>query len=200
MVGIIGVWLFGTCLAAGQTGNPLAKASVGDWAQYLFNSRNETVPALSVTDQDRWRVVSVVEATGVRIDHYMTMGGSRTSALGSIVDFDKPYEPVPELSHGAKIEVVSSTPESVTVNGKTYACTKIVRKVSRTADMMKGQTGWNGTSTVWLCPEIPAGGIVKIENRYDSQLVESAAPNRIVETMALTDFGFKNWKDAPFGQ
>ena len=194
-VAFFGLWFTGTYPAWGQAAHPLAKASKGDWAQYVFNSQNETIPLLSVKDQKEWRVISVVQATGVRLDHYMTVGGSRTAGLGSIIYFNTPFEPVDDLAQGAKIDIVSTTPESVTIKGKAYACLKIVRKVSRAADITKGQSGWNGTSTVWLCPDIPAGGIVKIENRYSSQLTDDSKPNKIVETLVLTDFGFKNWKE-----
>jgi len=182
--------------AWGQSGgNLLAKAQEADWVQYVFNSQNETTPMLSVKDQQRWRVVSAVEETGVRLDDYIMVAGSRTAGLGRIAPLDKPYEPVGDIALGAKIDVVSSTPDSLTVKGKTYTCTKIVRKVSRTADMTKGQTGWNGTSTIWVSPDIPVGGVVKIENRYELQLAEDAKPDKVVETWLLTDFGFKSWKD-----
>jgi len=185
-----------TAAARGQAGaNLLTKAQEGDWAQYVFNSQNETTPMLSVKDQQRWCVVSVVQETGVRIDEYLMMAGSRTAGLGKTADFSKPYEPVGDIALGAKVEVLSSTPDSVTVKGKPYACAKIVRKVSRTADMTKGQTGWNGTSTIWISPDIPVGGVVKIENRYELQFSEESKPDKIVETWLLTDFGLKNWKD-----
>jgi hypothetical protein len=187
--------LLGMSAAAGQTIHPLAKAGVGDWAEYLFNSQNKTVPMLSVKDQKQWRVVSAVTDSGVRIDHYLMINDSRTGPLGSVIDLAKPFEPVEDLAQGAKIDIVSTTPESLTVNGKTYACTKIVRRVSRAADLTKGQTGWKGTSTVWLCPDIPAGGIVRIENSYESRFADDAEPNTVVETLALADFGFKNWQE-----
>jgi hypothetical protein len=194
--GVIVASLVAIGAAWGQSGaNLLTKAREGDWAQYVFNSRNETTPMLSVKDQQRWRVVSVVQETGVRIDEYIMMAGSRTTGLGKIADFNKPYEPVNGLAAGAKIDVVSSSQENVTVNGKAYACTKIVRKVVQPADMMKGQMGWNGTSTIWICPDVPVGGVVKIENRYDSQLTEDSKPDKIDETWLLADFGLKNWKD-----
>lgn len=182
-------------LAWGQTGtNPLAKAQVGDWAQYVFNSQNGTVPMLSVKDQQHWRVISVVLKTGVRIDEYFIMAGKRNGPLGRLANFDKPFEPVNGIGEGAKIDIVSSSQENLAVNGKTYACTKIVRKVVQLADIMKGQEGWNGTSTIWICPDIPVGGVVRIENRYESQLTPDSKPNKLVETLILTDFGFKNWK------
>jgi hypothetical protein len=192
---IVALWV-AIGAARGQSGtNLLTKAQEGDWAQYVFNSQNETTPMLSVKDQQRWCVVSVVQETGVRIDEYLMMAGSRTAGLGRIADFNKPYEPVGDIALGAKIDVVSSTSDSVTVKGKTYACTKIVRKVGRAADITKGQTGWNGASTIWICPDIPVGGVVKIENRYELQITEDSKPDKIVETWLLADFGLKNWKD-----
>jgi hypothetical protein len=181
--------------ASGQGTNPVAKAAVNDWAKYTVNTQNATLPSLSVQNQDHWRVVSVVLPTGVRIDNYVMIAGSHTSMGGSLLPSNKPFEPVLELSNGAKIEVVSSTAENVTVKGKSYACTKIVRKVSRQVDMSNLQSGWNGSSTIWLSPDIPVGGLVKIENRYTTQLTPDSEPNSITETWLLSDFGFKNWKN-----
>jgi hypothetical protein len=55
------------------------------------------------------------------------------------------------------------------------------------------ESGWNGTSTIWVCPDIPVGGVVKIENQYESQLTADSKPNKINETWVLADFGLKNW-------
>jgi hypothetical protein len=180
---------------AGQTSNPLSKAGQGDWAQYAVSVDNATIPIMNVNDQPRWRVVTVVQATGVRIDNYSIMPGGRASMGGSLFSFGKPFEPVFEIVNGTKIEVASSTPESLTVKGKTAACTKIVRKVSRPVDATTMQSGWNGTSTVWLCPDFPVGGVVKIENLYEARRTADSKPEKIKETWVLTDFGFKNWKE-----
>jgi len=175
--------------------HPLAKASAGDWVQFTVNIKNETEPLLSVEDQQRWRVVSIVLADGVRVDNYSTMAGSRTGMGGSAYYFNKPYEPASDISLDAKVEVVSTTPDNVTIKGKALACTKVVRKVTQPVSADTFQAGWNGTSTIWLCPDIPVGGLVKVENRYQSQLTADSKPNKIVETWLLTDFGFKNWKE-----
>jgi len=180
--------------AWGQANNLLSKAAANDWAKYTVNIQNATIPMLSVQDQEQWRIVSVVHPTGVRIDNYAMIAGTRSSMGGSIRYFNKPFEPVNELNEGAKIDIVSTTAENVTVKGKSFACTKIARKVSRSADISKIQEGWNGTSTIWLSPDAPVGGLVKIENRYSSQLTPDTKPNTIAETWLLTDFGFKNWK------
>jgi hypothetical protein len=180
--------------ALGQADNPLSKAAANDWAKYTVNIQNVTMPFLSVQDQEQWRVVTVVQATGVRIDNYAMIAGNRSTMGGAIRYFNKPFEPVNELSEGAKIDIISTTTENLTVKGKSYACTKIVRKVSRPVDLSKIQSGWNGTSIIWLSADVPVGGLVKIENRYSAQLTPDSKPNTITETWLLTDFGFKNWK------
>jgi len=174
--------------------HPLAKASAGDWVQFTVNLKNETEPLLNVKDQQRWRVVSTVLDTGVRVDNYFTIAGSRTGMGGSLYYFNKPYEPVTDISLDAKIEVVSTTPDTVTIKGKALACTKVVRKVTQPVSAATFQPGWNGTSAIWLCPDVPVGGLVKVENRYQSQLTADSKANMIVETWLLTDSGFKNWK------
>lgn len=175
--------------------HPLANTSVGDWVQFTVNLKNETEPLLSVEDQQRWRVVSIVLADGVRVDSYSTMAGSRTSMGGAAYYFNKPYEPASDISLDAKVEVVSTTPDTITIKGKALACTKVVRKITQPVSAEVFQAGWNGTSTIWLCPEVPVGGLVKVENCYQSQLTVDSQSNKIVGTWLLTDFGFKNWKE-----
>jgi hypothetical protein len=179
-------------LSLAQTANPLSKAGQGDWVKFTVNIENQTEPFLSVKDKEHWRDVSSVQPTMARIDNYTTMGGRRAGLGPIMVEFDKPYEPVPGLA-GAKIKVFSSAAESLTVKGKTYACTKIVRQISKPVDAAMLESGWNGTSTIWVCPDIPVGGVVKIENQYESQLTADSKPNKINETWVLADFGLKNW-------
>lgn len=195
VISILLLGLVATSQASGQTTNPLSKASQGDWALYSVSVDNATIPIMNVKDQQRWRAMTMVQATGVRIDNFSIMPGGKTSMGGSLLYFNKPFEPVFEIANGAKIEVTSSTPESLTVKGKSYACTKIVRKVTRPVNAATLESGWNGTSTVWVCPDIPVGGVVKIENQFESQLTADSKPEKIKETWMLTDFGFKNWKE-----
>jgi len=177
-----------------QQANLLSKAGEGDWVKFTVNVQNQTEPVLSIKDQSRWRVTSMVQETFVRIDNYTEFSGNKTNMGPIMPDFNEPFEPVPGIGN-AKVTIVSSTPENLTVKGKSYACTKIVRKVSQPVDDAKIQMGWNGTSTIWVCPDIPVGGIIKIENQYQSQLTGDSAPNKISETWMLADFGFKDWKE-----
>jgi hypothetical protein len=181
--------------AAADKANLLAKAAPGDWAEYAVTRQNETVPLLGFNDQKHWRTIRVVEEASVLIDEYFMVGDQRTSGLGRPVKLDKSYEPIAGLADNATITVISESPETLTVAGKSYACTKIERKISQPIDEEKFQPKWEGTSTIWICPDVPVGGLVKMVNSYVDQLAASAEENKIVETWVLTGFGFKNWEE-----
>lgn len=175
--------------------NLLTAASPGDWAGYSVTRQNETIPLLGFKDQKHWRTVSVVEETSVRIDEYFMMGDRRVSGLGRPVLLGKTFEPVAGLAETATVTVVSEGAETLDLADRSYACTKIERKIVQPLDEEKFQPRWEGTSTIWICPDVPVGGLVKMENRYVEQLAASAEANRIVETWVLTGFGYKNWKE-----
>jgi len=48
--------------------NLLTKASFGDWAEYSVTRENKTIPLMSFKDQKRWRIISTVDDSHVRID------------------------------------------------------------------------------------------------------------------------------------
>ena len=114
---------------------------------------------------------------------------------GSGCSFYQPCAPVTGISTDAKFEMVSRTPETVMLRGKALACSQIVRKVTQPVNGEAFQPGWNGASTIWLCRDVPVGGLVKVENRCQFQLTDDSQQSKIVETWILTDFGFKSWKD-----
>ena len=180
---------------ANDQGNLLTKAEFGDWAEYSVTRENKTIPLMGFKDQKRWRTVSTVDESNVRIDEYFMMGGSRTGGLGRLVPLNKPFEPISGLAETATITVVSESAETLTLAGKSFACTKIQRTINQPVNDDKLQTKWVGTSTIWICPDVPLGGLVKMENNYEDQLNSSIEANKIVETWVLTDFGFKNWKE-----
>lgn len=191
---LIALFVTASAFAEGQV-NLLTKADFGDWAEYSVTRENKTIPMLGFKDQKRWRTVSVVDESGVRIDEYFMMAGQRTTGLGRIVSLSKPFEPISGLAETARVTVVSESAETLTLAGKSYSCTKIQRKINQPVDDEKFQAKWEGTSTLWICPDVPLGGLVKMENSYTEQLNSSVEANKIVETWMLTDFGFKDWKE-----
>jgi hypothetical protein len=173
--------------------NPLAKSSRGDWARYLVTSTNETEPLMSSKDQQRWWNVSNVGEGFVRIDSYLMFGGNRVGGGGNVYYFKDHFEPVAGIGKSAKVQVVSTSTEKLSIKGKQYGCTKIVRKIDQPLDEANIVMGWAGTSTIWICSDIPLG-LAKVENRYLSTMSKSDKAQKIVETWVVDDFGFKNWK------
>lgn len=190
---LMAFFVFALTLSAVQT-NLLTKAAPGDWAQYVVSIQNETVPLLSVKDQKRWKVIDMVGDGFVRVDEYVVVGSQRTRGIGSMVSLNKPFEPVTGLPDGTTVTGVSESAETLALAGKSFACRKIVRKIGP-APNSKSQSKWDGTSTIWLSPDAPLGGLVKMENRYTSQLGASSGAQKIVETWTLVEFGLKNWKE-----
>jgi hypothetical protein len=173
--------------------HPLAKSSRGDWAKYLLTTKNETVPLMSAKDQPRWWTVSNVGEGFVRIDFYTMFGGNRVGAAGNLFYFKDRFEPVAGLGKSAKVQVVSTSKEKLTLNGKQYDCTKIVRKIDQALDESNVQSAWSGTSTLWLCAQLPLG-LAKMENAYEMKMSKSDKGQKIIETWILAESGFKNWK------
>jgi hypothetical protein len=186
------VLLAGT-LAVAQD-NPLKKSSRDDWAKYLITTKNETVPLMSGKDRPHWRIVSDVGEDFVRVDNFTTFSGRRVGGGGFLCYFKDPYEPVPGLGKTTKAKVVSSSKDKLTVNGKQYNCTKVVRKIERPLDESVAQSSWIGTSTIWICDDVPLG-LVKMVNDYKTTVSKSDKGQKLLETWVLAEWGFKNWKE-----
>jgi hypothetical protein len=174
--------------------NPLAKCSVGDWGKYLITTKNETVPLMSAKDSPRWWVVSNVSDEYIRVDSYMMFAGKRSGGGGNMYNVKERFEPVPGIAKSTKVQVVSTSKETLTLKGKQYECTKIVRKIDQPYDDATVQVGWRGTSTIWLCKDVPLG-LAKMENAYQNKLTASDKGQKINEIWVLSDFGFKDWKE-----
>jgi hypothetical protein len=173
--------------------HPLAKSSRGDWVKFLITTKNETVPLMSSKDQARWWEVSDVSDRFARVDNYIMFGGSRHSAGGAMFYFKDRFEPVPGLTKAAKVTVLSTSKEKLTINGKQFSCTKVVRKIEQPLDESAVQVSWNGTSTLWLCSDVPLG-LARMDNAYESRMSKSDKGQKVTETWVVAEYGFKNWK------
>ena len=148
---------------------------------------------MSEKDQPLWWTVSDVREGLVRVDGYMMFGGRRAPAGGTLFHFKDRFEPVLEVVKSAKVQVLSTSKEKLSINGKQYDCTKIVRKIDQPLDESKLQTSWSGTSTLWICDQLPLG-LAKMENAYQIKRSKSDNGEKITETWVIAEFGFKNWK------
>ena len=174
--------------------NPLAKSSAGDWAKYLVTTKNETIPLMSTKDQQHWRVVKFVDNDAVGINGYFMVGENRSTTGGNIYNLKDRYEPVLGIMRSKQVQVVSTSKEKLTVGGKQYECTKIVRKVNQPVDEASMESSWIGTSTVWMSDAVPLG-LVKMENAYHTRLTKDDEGMKISETWVLAEYGYKDWKE-----
>jgi hypothetical protein len=94
-------------------------------------------------------------------------GGRRSNGGGTLYHTNEPFEPAPGIGKTAKIDIVSTTKEKLTIKDKQYDCTKIVRKIDQPLDEKSIISSWNGTSTLWICNELPLG-LAKTENAYEN--------------------------------
>ena len=174
--------------------NPLAKSSAGDWAKYLVTTKNETIPLMSTKDQQHWRVVTFIDNDAVGINGYFMVGENRATTGGNIYYLKDRYEPVLGIMRSKQVQVVSTSKEKLTVGGKQYECTKIVRKVDQPVDEAAMESSWIGTSTVWMSDAVPLG-LVKMENAYHTRLTKDDEGMKISETWVLAEYGYKDWKE-----
>jgi hypothetical protein len=68
-----------------------------------------------------------------------------------------------------------------------------VRKIEQPLDESTLQSSWVGTSTLWICDDLPLG-LAKMENVYETRLSKSDKGQKLTEMWVLAEFGFKNWK------
>jgi hypothetical protein len=174
--------------------NPLAKCAVNDWAKYLVTTKNETVPLMSAKDRPVWLAVRNADKDFVYLDNYSMWGNSRHAAGGSPHHPGRErFEPVPDIAISTPVEIVSTSKEALTINGVTYECTKVVRKIDQPLDDKNLVAAWKGTSTLWICDKLPLG-LAKMENVCETRSSKSDKGEKITETWVIAEFGFKNWK------
>jgi hypothetical protein len=82
------------------------------------------------------------------------------------VDVSKKQESVARSVKGAKIEALGKGEETIKVGDRTYAC-KWSR--NRTTVPIKGGSSIT-ESKVWLCSEVPMGGMVKSVTKSDTRM------------------------------
>jgi len=174
--------------------NPLTKCAVNDWAKYLVTTKNETVPLMSTQDRPVWLAVRNADKDFVYLDNYSMWGNSRHAAGGRPHHPARErFEPVPDIAIATPVDIVSTSKETLTINGVKYECTKIVRKIDQPLDDKNLIAAWKGTSTLWLCDKLPLG-LARMENACETRMSKSDKGQKITETWVITEFGFKNWK------
>lgn len=135
--------------------NYYKRAKVGDWISHKSTIKGqpfETVTKQSVTAKDDKTITIKTE--------------TKVSGMDFTNEAKMPLEPAidPETPNPfVKTETVGKGKETIKVGGKSHACewtkTKFTTKIENKENV--------SISTVWICKDLPMGGIVKMESKSD---------------------------------
>jgi hypothetical protein len=169
---------------------PLPGTKDKDWAKYLVTSKSDKMPMYDKTDEPMWRVFRAGTDKTFGIQTFFEARGERHS--NGVIAFNpgQPYDPTLVPIKAGQVKEVSRAQETVTAAGKSYACTRVERKIDSPADPATGMGGWRGTSTVWLS-NVPLG-LVKMANQFEENM--GGTVFKRTETWVLAEAGSR-WKD-----
>jgi hypothetical protein len=163
----------------------------GDWAKFLVTSKSAQMPMWNKTDEAQWRIFRAGTPTTFGILTFFEARGQRLSNGVTPFNPSRPYDPTLAATKAGQVKEVSRAQETVTAAGKSYACTRVERKIDRPADPSSGIGAWRGTSTVWLSNAVPMG-LVKMTNDLEEGM--GGTMMKRTETWVLAETG-KGWKN-----
>ena len=149
--------------------NPLAKASVGDWITYVSSMKLPDavlakIPAAmreKLGDRKMEMRREVIKKTDTEItfeNTTKTMGRDVKNTY--TVDLTKKFEPHQNMQKkDAKVKELGNGTETVSVNDKNYETKWIEYEFTYT----ERGSDHTGNSKIWFSPEVPLGGMVKME-------------------------------------
>jgi hypothetical protein len=161
-------------LSACGAENALKNAKVGDFVAYKQSAKMGPVNV----DSEVRQTITKKTDTEVTIEYITKMPNVPEMKREVVVKLDQDYDPTtgPMAKPKATVKQVDSGSEKLSIAGKSieakWVASEVVMKVS-------GQEVTTKTK-VWTCPDVPLGGMVKMEN-------DVGANGK--STMELTDFG-----------
>lgn len=153
--------------------NPFKNANVGDWVEYesavaLPNGQKMTVSMK--------QTVAAKTAKEVTLKVSVSLPGANPTTSTVKLPLDQPFDPTKTTmpgGSGGKSEKVGEGKEAITVRGKRFECTWVEMK---TAVPVQGRTV-ESVAKIWLSPEVPLGGLVKMQAKMQGQEVTLEAKN-----------------------
>lgn len=135
----------------------LASAKAGQWVEY-----KQTIDAngksMEVTTKQ------MVTAKDDKLLTITTWINDRVPGVEVKIPFDQEYNPAGGAKGSAKMEELETGEETLTVGGKEYKCRWV--KTKGTTDGRGGkEVEFEGK--VWICKDVPLGGMVKMEGKAD---------------------------------
>jgi hypothetical protein len=165
MSSILTTTLLVCCFQTAQGENPFRKAKVGDWVEYKLvgDQMTGTLRYTIVAKDDR--------EVSYEFTTTFTILGEETVAPAKItkVDLAKPYDSLTLAVQGipgTKMEKLGEGREIIKIGGKEYDTRWIKTKLRNTNDDQLPITA----AKIWLTPEVPVFGLVKMELSSESSL------------------------------
>ncbi|MCX7806089.1 MAG: hypothetical protein N3A38_12985 [Planctomycetota bacterium] len=160
--------------------NPFKKANVGDFVAYAVEAdmggmKMKGKVKQTVTAKDEKTATVAVETE---------MAGIPPQKNEVKVELDKPHDQVPP---GAERKTIKEGDETIKVGGKEYKC-----HWTETETAMKVPNNMGTSLTrakVWICQDVPLGGLVKMESTTDITMGETKMTQKM--NMELADSGKK---------
>ncbi|MCW8128815.1 MAG: hypothetical protein KIS92_00390 [Planctomycetota bacterium] len=155
--------------------NPYKKAKVGQWSEYktvseIMGTKTEVKAKTTITAKDE---ASVTLSTVTEVN------GTALPAQTVVIKF----EDLEKAQQTVKSEELEKGSETLSVGGKSYACTWVKTKVTAEANGAKSVT----IAKVWVCEDVPLSGLVKSESTTTTEM--NGNEMKTVATMELLGAG-----------
>lgn len=152
--------------------NPLKRAKVGEWIEFVTTSA--TMGAKM--DMKIKQTVVAKDDVSVTLRTVTTMMGREQPPQDSKIMLNQPYQPYTQGFSDAVVTPLGEGNETITVEGKSYNCRWAKVKVVATTP-----AAVESTSKVWSSKDVPVSGLVKME----SQSVMTVGGNTMNTSMTM---------------
>lgn len=151
--------------------NPFKKAKVGDFVVYKTTIKGQTFTTTMK------QTVTEVSDKEVTIELQISTNGKELPPSTSKIDLTKSFDLTAMGKNSAEVKKLDSGKETLTINGKEYACEWI--KTKSTTKVQDKE--FTAEAKIWTSKDIPLNGVVKVETISDFGN----------STMELVEFGSK---------
>jgi hypothetical protein len=158
--------LFSPAVLAQQAENPYVQAKVGDWISFRIRTGG------AGPDMTMRQVVTAKDAEHATVKLEIKAGNQPLPTQEQKIPLKEPFDAskVSLLGMGqTKVDTkkLDEGKETIEVGGKKYDCSWVKNQV--TLDLMGQKI--TSTSKIWTSPELPFGGMLKVENEINNRKV-----------------------------
>lgn len=155
--------------------HPYKRAKVGEWTEY----RTVSEAMGNKTEMKARTAVAAKDESSITLKIASEVAGQKLPEQTTVVKFEQ----LQTATQNHQTEELEKGSETLSAGGKSYACKWTKTRVTVETNGVKSVT----VAKVWLCDEVPLGGLV----RSESTTVSTVNGNEMksVATMELTGVG-----------